>query len=688
MLALDYSGGGRRGEVSVAGVTPTVAGMATATPGGQGGLGRPPSPTPEPTLTPTYTPSPTASSSSTTTTTPVDTTTSAATGTPVSPAQQAKQTLDAALVPLRDLYSITARLKLKTSKPIARTTGNPPGDYKAGQTQIFNINDIVAKRYYTITARIYEVTDHAYWYAQTGLTVDEKALKAAAQTFEQKIYPTEQKLFGSEWTPGVDNDPRITVLLAPIPGAGGYYASADEYTRVVNPFSNQREIIYINSNGGLEGVNGTLAHEFQHMIHWWQNPGHDVWLNEGASVLASVLTGYSAVGVDGDFMRGPDVQLNAWQPNPDAARANYGASMLFLDFLRSHYGGDNMLRAVVAAKGQGTDVIDNALASVGSSDRFIDVYKKWILANAVDGQAGAQEKGLDYPERSVEVSPQALADRYPKSLADTVSQFGADYVQLAPPQNGSTLQVNFAGDPQTRVIAAPAHSGQSIWWSNRGDVADTTMTRAFDLRGLTSATLRFYMWFDIEEEFDYGYVEVSTDNGATWDTLKGAHTTSTNPNGNNLGNGYTGKSKGRAQADANGWLQENIDIGIYAGKEVLLRFEYITDDGYNAGGMAIDDIAIPQLGYKDDAEAEDGWQGAGFVRVPNLLPQTYSLSVIKYKPGGFDVQPVDVDPTGAANFTIEGLGSSGPYTKAVLVVSATTLHSIQPAKYELNIRAK
>lgn len=707
ILALNYRGG--KQESNPAGAASTATQAAVATPQRQATSARsvfytvlpappstfPPSPTYAPALS--HTPDPTATLKESSPTRQVTTAINSATSTAQVTSQttstllaeQAKATLDAAVVPMRDLYSITARLRLKTGKPIARTTSKPPGNYKAGHTETFYMNDILARSYYTITAQVREVTDHVYWYAQTGQPVDEAALKAAALTFEEKIYPTDHQLFGTEWTPGVDNDPRITVLFASIPGAGGYYASADEYTHVVNPFSNQREIIYVNTSGGFDGVEGTLAHEFQHMIHWHQNPGHDVWLNEGASVLASVLNGYDAVGVDGDFMRGPDVQLNAWQPNPDAARANYGASMLFLDFLRDHYGGDSVLRAIVAAKGQGTDAIDNALAALGSPDHFIDAYRKWILANAVDGQPGVTAKGLDYPDRQVEISPGAVVKRYPNSQADAVSQFGTDYVQLSPPQSGSTLEVNFAGDPTTKVIAAPVHSGTGIWWSNRGDLADTTMTRAFDLKGLNSATLQFYTWFDTEEDLDYGYVEASGDNGVTWDTLKGRHTTGTNPNGNNLGNGYTGKSKGRAGADQSGWLQEQIDLSAYGGKKVLLRFEYITDDGYNAGGMAVDDISIPELGYKSGAETEDGWQGEGFARVPNSLPQTYSLSVIKYRSDGFDVQPVEVDPTGKANFEVQGLGGpDAPYTKAMLVISATTTHSVQPAHYELNIRAK
>ena len=57
-------------------------------------------------------------------------------------------------------------------------------------------------------------------------------------------------------------------------------------------------------------------------------------------------------------------------------------------------------------------------------------------------------------------------------------------------------------------------------------MADTRLTRAFDLSGVSSATLDYHLWYDLEEHWDYGYVMVSDDNGAHWDILPTAHTVS------------------------------------------------------------------------------------------------------------------------------------------------------------------
>ena len=106
--------------------------------------------------------------------------------------------------------------------------------------------------------------------------------------FAEVSYPAEVALFGSEWKPGVDNDPRLHVLHATGIGAGvaGYYSSADQYSRLANDFSNEKEMFYIN----LDWLNRTrdydyyetvLAHEFQHMIHWYNDRNEETWLNEG-----------------------------------------------------------------------------------------------------------------------------------------------------------------------------------------------------------------------------------------------------------------------------------------------------------------------------------------------------------------------------------------------------------------------
>src|SRR5262249_36577409 len=148
---------------------------------------------------------------------------------------------------------------------------------------------------------------------------------------------------------------------------------------------------------------------------------------------------------------------------------------------------------------------------------------------------------------------------------------------LKAPARAGDYTLSVQGATSVKIANTDPHSGKFVWYSNRGDDSNMTLTRAFDLKGLSKATLSAWLWYDIEKDFDYAYVEVSTDNGATWDTLKNNDTTDTNPNGNNFGNAFTTR---KSQ-----WVEERFDLTPYAGKPILVRFEYITDDAFNATGL-------------------------------------------------------------------------------------------------------
>jgi hypothetical protein len=174
-----------------------------------------------------------------------------------------------------------------------------------------------------------------------------------------------------------------------------------------------------------------------------------------------------------------------------------------------------------------------------------------------------------------------------------------------------------------------AHSGRYLWWSNRGDDSDVMLTRSFDLSNVSEATLEFWTWYDLEEDWDYTYVEISADGGETWEILRTPSGTSDNPNSNSFGFAYTGRSGGAAPS----WIQERVDLSPYAGQEVLVRFEVITDDAVNRPGFALDDVAIPEIGYFSDFEEDgDGWDAAGFVRHANVLAQRWLVQLVLFGP--------------------------------------------------------
>jgi bacillopeptidase F (M6 metalloprotease family) len=198
----------------------------------------------------------------------------------------------------------------------------------------------------------------------------------------------------------------------------------------------------------------------------------------------------------------------------------------------------------------------------------------------------------------------------------------------------------------------------------------SSITRQLDLTQVSEATLRFRTWFDIEEDFDYGYVAVSTDSGRTWETLRGRHTTATNPNQANFGYGYTGKS--------GGWLQERVDLKRFAGQRVLLRFWYITDPGLTQPGWLIDEITIPEIGFSDGGERGNGrWTVDGFVRSSNDLAQDYIVQLVEYGPE-VRVSRVALDGQNRAEVVL-----GDDTRRAVLIISGATRWTSEQAPYRV-----
>lgn len=177
--------------------------------------------------------------------------------------------------------------------------------------------------------------------------------------------------------------------------------------------------------------------------------------------------------------------------------------------------------------------------------------------------------------------------------------------------------------PEKRVVVNQPHGGSYEWFGGRGDEIDTRLTRVVDLAGKTSAALSFWTWYDIEEWWDFGFVQVSAD-GATWTSLPIAGTTDVmDPAGypaiaENLP-GFTGSS--------GGWVHKTIDLSPYAGHAVLLRFRYMTDWGTSRPGFYVDDMQVTADGATivfDAAEAPDGaWTADGWTRDQGFVPYTH-----------------------------------------------------------------
>lgn len=646
----------------------------------------PPTATPRPTLPPplpTTTPPPTTSPLPTATLTPYP---------EANPGTDTARRLAETNLPPRDLVAIAGRLQYGGNTP-PRTAPPDPQPYTIGRRDRFWVSDPALDRQREITATLRFITDHLYMYVEEGISVDEQALEQAALFFEQKIYPTNHQAFGSEWSPGVDSDPHLVILNASFEGAAGYFSSLDEVPREVNPFSNQHEMFYMNVDAFQIGSNAylsTLAHEFQHMIHWYQDPRGDAWVDEGMAQMAEQLNGYDASDLAWAFLYEPDLQLTTWTDLPEENLAHYAASYLWFRYFTHHMGGPEVMRDLLDPAIDDVPAIERVLEAadyrpaVSAPSHFDAFFADWAVANYLNNPTvGDGRYAYDDNLQIDTVWASEWVYTLPWETSSTVDPYGTDYIEVESYDEGS-LEITFDGVETLPLMDTTPYSGNYFWWSNRGDLADSHLTRAFDLSSVDRATLRCRLWYDIEDDYDYAYIEVSTDGGNSWEILAGQHTTTSNPNGNNLGYGYTGPSGGKEYPQ---WIQEEIDLSAYTGREVQLRFEMITDDALNTPGLALDDVEIPEIGFHDDMESGTGWESAGFVWVDNVVPVHFLVQVIAVdKQGEITVQALPLNGKQRGELLLSGYGRH--LSKVTLAISAVAPATTEPAAYDIQLKIR
>jgi hypothetical protein len=566
---------------------------------------------------------------------------------------ETERLLETTVIPVRDLHNLAIRLR--GLPPDTPRTINPEGspDYEIGTRRLFHVSNVDTDEQFDIYANLEYKTDHVYMWVEEGVRFNRSKLESAAELFEEQTYFTNRDFFGSEWSPGVDNDPHLSILHASNLGSSvaGYYSSADEFVAQVRDDSNEMEMFYINADNmdvNSSFYNGVLAHEFQHMIHWHNDRNEETWMNEGFSELAMYLNNFDVGGSDWVFANTPDTQLNSWPEGPGAAGANYGAGYLFTSYFLNRFGPD-ATQALVGHAENSFASVEEVLQEQGRDMTYEDLFADWVVANLLDdpyiGDGRYSYEDIDPPTFDIETT--YYENAYPVSESATVHQHGTDYIEL---QGQQPLTFSFTGSTQVGLVNATAHSGRYVWWSNRGDDSDMMLTRSFDLSDAgEEVTLAFWTWYDIEADWDYAYVEVSPDGGETWDILTTPSGTGTNPNGNSFGWAYTGQS---GDGEEPAWIQERVDLSAYAGQDVQVRFEYITDDAVNRPGFVVDDVTIPEIGYATDFEgAGDGWEPAGFIRHANVLSQRWLVQLILFGPET-TVERLDLSEEQSGDWTI------------------------------------
>ena len=615
----------------------------------------------------------------------IPTQTSTATNQSDAAAEMTLNSLENTVIPEANWVQLSEEFNHLSNIPTAVTT--PPVAYKIGDESSFWVLNDDTKETIQVKATLQYKTNQIYFWIENGVNFDAQQFKKAADTFANKIYPTDQEFFGKEWIPGVDNDPHLYILYTRGLGndIAGYTSDSDSVLDEAHSYSNEHEMFYINADIQTFTDPYTLsvmAHEFQHLIHGYHDPNEELWLNEGFSELASFINGYDTGGFDELFAENPDVNLTVWPNDPDATNVHYGSSFLFTTYLLDRFG-EKTTKAVVADLKNGLDSIDDVFKNENLIDSTtnqvltsVQFFQDWTLANYLnDTKIGDGRYGYTNYKNLPDFSgAQENEDCSSSEIKGDVNQFGTDYIHFACDGNYS---LKFTGDATVNILSVSPKEGSYYLWSNMADSSDTRMTREFDFSQLSGKIdLSYDMWYDLEKDYDFVYLLASTDN-QTWQNVDTPSCTTDDTTGNNYGCAYNGITQG--------WVHQEVDLSQFAGKKVTLRFEYVTDAGVTGEGFVIDNLEIPQLNYQTGFESDDGgWQLEGFARIENQIPQTFLVSVIHGSGDDAKIEKYEAAPGRTLTFNIDSSQGDADLT---IVVSGSERYTRQPAKYQLNVSA-
>ena len=164
------------------------------------------------------------------------------------------------------------------------------------------------------------------------------------------------------------------------------------------------------TDGWPSDVMGTLAHEFQHMIHFYQKrvvhgATSAAWLNEMASEVAEDLIADKLIidgprGLDYDDptagepgnLRGRlpkynffnDIRVTSWEGD----LANYSINYALGAYLARTYGA-SLFSRIVQSEPYGVEAIEGALRDLGHDLSFGDVLANWAAANLLSDNTAA-----------------------------------------------------------------------------------------------------------------------------------------------------------------------------------------------------------------------------------------------------------------------------------------------------------
>jgi hypothetical protein len=456
---------------------------------------------------------------------------------------------------------------------------------------------------------------------------------------------------------------------------------------------------------------GVFAHEYQHLLENYVDFDETSWVNEGLSDYAQTITGYvdptvpvTEIAFDSHIQcflgfndvetpanpiprpGGPENSLTIWGDQTDYEQeilCDYGAAYSFMEYLAGRFG-HALLTSLHLDAANGLDSLAGLLTEAGATVKPLDVIRSWATMVAVDKAlddgftlVGGDSDEFSTPTLNAEINwdnDQAFA-------GPGVPANGSDYVRLRD-GGGQHLgadgidSVEFNGASKLPKLPVEwkvvKKRGRRVLYSGKGDNLDRAIVQRVRVG---QGKLKVDMAWNTEEGYDYAYVQVSTNGGRKYKSVRCADSVDAP-----LGPGFDGSS--------NGFVTEKCNLKRYAGKRVHLAFRYVTDGGVILPGVWVDDVVLNGRRISDGTTLK-GWKSPTQVHPVDVKNWFVRLVAIDETTNEVRVGEMPLDENFDGSLSDAELdaviGTTGSTVSAIVTFLDRSETVIQTAPYSLTV---
>ncbi len=250
----------------------------------------------------------------------------------------------------------------------------------------------------SIEAQLIKTTNKFYFYVQKDwyLKLDsnqrqslESKLNEISNIFEYQFYPQITSLLTTEDIPGIDNDPRLIVVLEKLKtDVGGYVRSIDGLSKSLNPTSNEGQIIFLNAEAVLKNSTSVvlyyLSHEFTHLITLKARPKIDVWLAElfsefAATILKNDFSSSLTKKRASQLLTATNLNFLNWQEKG----SDYGKIYLLALYLKEQFSQD-IFKDILFGPEDSVSAIESALKKRDSNLDIDELFLRFLIINVLN----------------------------------------------------------------------------------------------------------------------------------------------------------------------------------------------------------------------------------------------------------------------------------------------------------------